>query len=514
MKNIKKIIWIILLILILNTSFLSVYWNNTLKNKELSREIIYRYIWEKILKEVPKSYKYIKLEFLDIKPNTKLYEALQKMVYVDIVSNKKININKNKYLWAYYFYNLINYLTWIKLTNQQNKQTLKSRNTSLDDLKIINSIINNINEKIIYNDIFSNVESNEEYNKFQILLDVYNTLLNEHLDSEKLDKIKIIYSAIEWLSNWSQDQFTTFFPPVKSKWFSQDLNWEFEWIWAYIEMKKPWLLKIISPISWFPAEKSWLKWWDIITKINEIIIDEKMSIEDCVALIKWPAWTTVKLTILRNNEELEIEILRAKIILKDVEYKIIDNKFFYIKVRMFWNKVFGEFVNSIEELKKQTEIKKVIIDLRNNPGWYLDSAVNILSLFIQKKDPVVIVKYKDSESSYNSYWYDKLDLWNYEIYILANSGTASASEIMIWTLKDYFPNIQIIWEKTYWKWSVQTIKSYYDWSTLKYTIAKWFTWKNKIWIDWVWISPDTEIILDLEQFKDWKDNQLDYIINY
>jgi carboxyl-terminal processing protease len=181
---------------------------------------------------------------------------------------------------------------------------------------------------------------------------------------------------------------------------------------------------------------------------------------------------------------------------------------------MFWDKVFYQTSSAIDELKKHDKIKKIIIDLRNNPGWYLDQAVNILSLFIPKSNPVAVVKYKNWDLVYDSYWYDKIDLWKYEVYILANSWTASASEILIWSLKDYFPNIKIIWENTYWKWSVQTIKYYNDGSSLKYTVAKWYTWKTNTWIDWVWISPDIKVDLDIEKFKSWIDTQLNYILNW
>ena len=97
---------------------------------------------------------------------------------------------------------------------------------------------------------------------------------------------------------------------------------------------------------------------------------------------------------------------------------------------------------------------------------------------------------------------------------MQNSGTASASEIMIWTLKDYFPKIVSIGENTYWKWSVQTMKQYDDGSSFKYTIAKWFTWKTETWIDWVWFKADIELEYDLEAYKlDWVDNQLQRAIS-
>jgi carboxyl-terminal processing protease len=161
-------------------------------------------------------------------------------------------------------------------------------------------------------------------------------------------------------------------------------------------------------------------------------------------------------------------------------------------------------------LKEQKNINKVIIDLRNNWWGYLNEVAEILSYFIKQWEITASVRYHDTENNYESRGYDLIDFSKYKIVILQNSGTASASEILIWTLKDYYPNIDLIWENTYGKWSVQVMKNYKDWSLLKYTIAKWFTWKTKTWIDWVWIKPTIELELDLENFNKNKiDNQLE-----
>ena len=137
----------------------------------------------------------------------------------------------------------------------------------------------------------------------------------------------------------------------------------------------------------------------------------------------------------------------------------------------------------------------------------------MLSYFVPKWEKTAIVKYHDSEKNYLSKWYELIDFKKYKIVILQNSWTASASEILIWTLKDYYPNIKLIWENTYWKWSVQVMKNYTDWSLLKYTIAKWFTGWSETWIDWIGIKPTIELEFDLENYKkNWYDNQLDKAI--
>lgn len=502
----------IFLILILSISFIFnlAQADNTYKIVELNRGSIFKYFSQTILKNTPKSFKYINLNFSDIKNDNPNYQDIQRLVWWDLIENKKIKLNLNSKLSAYVFYSLLEKQTGYDFVNQSNYKNLKLKNTTNLDLIFVNWILNSLKQK----DNKSLLKVFWDSKKIEIFQDVYNTILSDHYDSLKINKDDLIYSSIAWLAKWSGDKFTTYFPPIESKNFEESLAWEFEWIWAYVDMENPWELKIISPIAWSPSEKVWIKWGDIIKKINWIEVTKTMTLKQAVNMIKWPAWTKVILDILRWEEKLSFEVTREKIIINDVEYKVLNDNFFYIQIRMFWDKVFNQTSQAIDELKKHDKIKKIIIDLRNNPGWYLDSAVNILSLFIPKSSPVVIVKYKNWDLTYNSYWYNKINLGEYEVYILANSWTASASEILIWSLKDYFPNIKIIWENTYWKWSVQTIKYYDDGSSLKYTIAKWYTWKTTTWIDGIWITPDVKLGLDLEKFKSWVDNQLDYILNW
>jgi len=306
----------------------------------------------------------------------------------------------------------------------------------------------------------------------------------------------MIYWAIEWLAAWTNDKYTTFFQPIKSKDFNDNISWEFVWIWAYVEMEKPWLFKIISPLADSPAEISWLKWWDIVLKVDNKEITKDISSEQAISWIKWVENTTVTLTVKRWTEILTFDIIRKKIIVKDLESKVINNSTYYMKLRLFSSNIAANFKTSLEEINKNPSINKIIIDLRNNPGWYLDQVEKMLDYVIDEWNPAVVIKYLNSNEVYTTSITNSLDLNKYKVIILQNSGSASASEILTISLKDYFPNLIIVWEKSYWKWSVQTIKEYFDWSSLKYTIAKWYSWKTQTWIDWVWIKADREVLDD------------------
>ena len=476
-----------------------------IKSKDITREDIFNYLWDYFGKWIPKTYKYIDLNFKGIDKDSYLYESLQKLVYLDIIENISSSIWKNKKLSKYNFLRLVEKAFWENLINKSKINKLKNINTNKKDLKTINTFLNK--------ELIDFKEHGNSYNIIQkkaVFVDVYNTIINNHYDKDNLNEVKLIESAIEWVTKWLDDKHTVYFPAIESKNFYESLNGEYEWIWSYVDMVKPWEVKIVSPITGSPSMKAWLKWWDIIIKVDKKEIKKENSLQEVITWIKWLAWTKVNLTIKRWTIIFDVDVTREKITIKDVEYKLLDDNTFYIEIKSFWDSVWKNFKEALNELKSKKNIKKIIIDLRNNGWWYLWEVTDMLSYFIKKWEPTAIVKYKDVNKIFYSIWYDLIDFSKYNIVLLENSWTASASEIMIWTIKDYYNDAKIIWENSYWKWSVQTIKSYNDWSSLKYTIAKWFTGKTEKWIDWIWIKPDIEIEFDVEKYKkDNIDNQLE-----
>ncbi len=479
----------------------------SVKNQtEITRKDFFKFLSENFKNNIPKTYKYINLEFKDIDEDIELKQYLQILIYSDIIENKEIKLYPNKALNAFTFYNFIdNKLDIYAIPSDETEKELKKRNTQIYDLE-------NVKNKITAFQTYKEEQENKKNtlsSKKEIFSDVYETLLDSHYNKDNLTEDKLINSAIDWLTKWTDDKFTTYFPPTENKDFDEDLNWKYEWIWAYVDMETPWEFKIISAIYWTPAEKAWLKWWDRVLFVDWKEVTKETSLKEVVSWIKWPAWSKVKLTIKRLEEKFDVEIERGKIVIKEVDYKTINNNISYIQIKTFWNTVKQEFEVALNSMKENNNINTMILDLRNNPGWYLDQVTDMLGFFVKEGEATAVIKYKDYKTTAKSRWYNLIDFSKYKIIILQNGWTASASEIMIWTIKDYYPNAILIWEKTYWKWSVQTIKPYQDWSALKYTIAKWFTWKTETWIDLVWIKPDIETKLDEEKYKkDWTDTQL------
>lgn len=509
----NKFLSVLILSIVLTLNFSSTYateivWNKITISNHVEEKVnigsIFNY-FANYYEWLPESYKYITVNYKDVVKWSDLENSLQKLMYLDLVKNPKILLHKNNELNAWSFYRLAEKVLKIKINDTETKTQLESRNTTNSDFIVVSNIVWDKTIKI------NTKKSNSDISqKLEILNDVYNTITTEHYDKDTLDQWEMIEWAISWLAEGTKDRHTVYFPPLESESFQDSLSWDYEWIWAYVDMEQPWAVRILSPIPWSPSEKAWLKWWDLILKVNWKEVTKENSLNEVISWIKWPSGTTVTLTIDRNWVDLDIKVIRERIIINDIDSKVINWNTYYIQIKSFWEHVSDDFKKSLLKLKEEKNINRIVIDVRNNWGWYLTEVAEMLSYFVWEWKNTAIVKYIDSEKNYTSRWYDLIDFSKYKIVILQNSWTASASEILIWTLKDYYPNIILIWENTFGKWSVQVMKNYIDWSLLKYTIAKWFTWLTRTWIDWVWIKPTVKLELDLENFnKNWTDNQLD-----
>lgn len=481
---------------------------------EVSRAEVFNFFAESVSDAIPDSYQYIHLNYSDIDPQDSNYEVLQKLVYIDLISNNSQNLYLEKKLPAYVTYSLAAKLfsTDISYFTTQSAKDLKWRNTLQKDLTDLSDIMTGKSKVIpASSDLNELTEtSNKAQFKKQVFIDVYDTLIEEHYDKEEFGEEQIIDAAIQGLTHGTKDKHTVYFPPIESQNFSQALSGEYEWIGAYVDMPRPGVFEILSPISGSPSQAAGLKGWDRVTHIDGKAITAEHWLDEVVSWIKWPAGSSVVLTILRDGVSQDISVTRAKIVIKDIEYTKLNSATAYIEMKSFGEHSAEEFEDILEEIASDVNVKKIIFDLRNNGGGYLNQVSNMLSHFIEKWEPVAVVKNLDYNQYLNSRWYATLDLSKYNVVFLQNSGTASASEILIGTIKDYYPDTQILWEQSYGKWSVQTTKQYKDGSILKYTIARWYTGKTQTGIDGVWITPDIELLFDIERFnKNKYDNQLE-----
>lgn len=468
--------------------------------------LYYNIIWEWI----PDTYKFIKLKYKNVNENTLIYDALQKWVYLDLIKNIEWDLWLSKKATEDVFNRMILKNFWQEFEANKTKEITLDK--FIDVMQELKDLTEKQNEEAINEAKIDSLSIQNTIN-FPILNDVYLKLKLNHYDSNNFTDEQLVRWAIKWMVDSTWDKFTTYFPPTEAKNFNDELGWSFEWIWAQVEMETAWVLQIIAPLPGTPAEKAWLKAWDRIMKIDELEITDKVSLQDAVNKIKWPSWTEVTLTILRGTQTLEIKVTRSKIIVDYVQYKKLDNWDNYIRITIFWAWVYNSFKKAVEDIAKNNPNGKTIIDLRNDPGWSLDEVSSILNYFVPKWEGTVNIKYKRYSTDLQSLWspYNFIDK---NVIVLINKWSASASEIMALTIKDYWMHVKLIWEKSYGKWSVQSLDDYADGSSFKYTIAKWFSGKTKTWIDTIWINPDIEVKLDEQWFKAWNDNQLNYAKNY
>lgn len=337
--------------------------------------------------------------------------------------------------------------------------------------------------------------------------EVYNLVKSDYYSIDWIKKSDLVDWAITWLVDSLWDKHSEFMNIEETKQFNEALSWDFEWIWAVVD-KNPIWVSVDRVLKWSPALKYGIKKWDIITKANWESLEE-LSLYDAVDKIKWPAWTKVVLTILRNGESdlLEIEVIREKIKIPSVDYEIMDENIGYISINLFWENTSNEFNKAIGEIKG---VDWLIIDLRDNWWGYLQSAVQILSDFIEKWDVIVKTKYKKSFQNYSYKSSNNWEVFDKKIVVLINENTASASEITAWALRDYNKAI-LVWKKSYWKWSVQEPFYLEDGSLLKLTIAKWFTPKDRN-IDKEWIEPDIEVSFEKADYTPapWKEDEFQF----
>lgn len=463
---------------------------------------------------IPESYKYITLNFRNIEKNTPLYAALQKWVYMGFFKNLSIDLKTTELATPDQFVRAVesNLGQKIEVENPNGALTLKSVLDLLAEL-YQGPWDTTMGSWAITDDIslgaFYPVTT---VSNFAILNDVYEKLKYNYYDSAKLNDEALIQGAAKGMADSAGDKHTAYFPPVESKDFHDQLDGGFDGIGAYIDMPKPGELHIISPMSGTPAETSGLKWGDIITKIDDTAITESTTLEEAVNKIKWVSGTTVKLHIKRGTDELDFTITRAKITINYVEYKKLETGDQYIKITTFGAWVNDAFVLALTAIAKDPSSGKIIIDLRNNPGGSLDEVAQMLNYFVPKGQSVVHIKYKSTVSEMLSEGQSLIDLSRRKIVILVNGGSASASEIMTGTIKDYLgDNVRIVGEQSYGKGSVQSLDTYTDGSSFKYTIAKWFTGKTQTGIDGVGIKPDLEVKFDDKLWKEsGRDNQMEY----
>lgn len=340
---------------------------------------------------------------------------------------------------------------------------------------------------------------------FDLFWEAWNLVSEKYVDPSKIDKNKMIYGAISGMVKSLRDPFSGFMNPEESQQFSEDMQGTFEGIGAEIGIKND-ILTVIAPIEGTPADQAGLKAGDMIIKIDDAVTTD-MTVDEAVAKIRGPKGTEIKLTILRekNGNPKEITIVRDTINVKSVRVEFKDDGIAVLKISKFGDDTASEFNRSVIEILSH-KAPGIILDLRNNPGGYLETAVETASKFIP--EDTLVVSEEDRGGNRNEYRARGGDiLKGIPVVVLVNSGSASASEILAGALRDDL-GAKLVGNKTFGKGSVQQLEKMTGGLSLRITIARWLTPKGEYIME-KGIDPNINVDLSDDDYNNNRDPQRD-----
>ncbi len=332
----------------------------------------------------------------------------------------------------------------------------------------------------------------------------------KYVDENVVKNENMVYGAIKGMVDALEDPYTVFMTPEESVQFTDSLEGTLEGIGAELTVKEK-KLTVVSPLRKSPAEKAGLLSGDVIYKIDGKDAGD-MSLVDAITKIRGKKGTTVTLTIIRSKLEkpFDVTIVRASIDIESVTQEKLKNGIVYLSVNQFNDKTNEEFSKYISELIID-EPKGLIIDLRYNGGGYLDIAVQLLSYLLPKDTPAVIIKERGKDDA-TLKTNGNPKLLNVPLVVIVNEGSASASEIMAGAIQDQKRGV-ILGTKTFGKGSVQEVEKFSDGSSLRITIAKWFTPLGRT-INHTGLTPDIFVDIKDEDIKNTYDRQKEEAIKY
>ncbi|RJQ14023.1 S41 family peptidase [Candidatus Parcubacteria bacterium] len=360
-------------------------------------------------------------------------------------------------------------------------------------------------ERIVYTGI-----ANKELGKpaevdFSLFWNAFEAIENRYVDRDSLDYQMLVYGAVDGLVKALGDPYSNFFTPTSTKQFLEEVSGTFEGIGAEIDIRDG-TLTIVAPLKGAPAADAGLRPGDQVIKINGQST-AGITLEEAVKKIRGPRGTTVNLTIRRVDdfsEDLEIQVKRAVINIPVAHYEFKEGVN-HVQLFQFSETLPFEFRKIVFQILASGS-DKIVLDLRNNPGGFLEASVDIASFFLAKDEPVVIEDLGNGEQNvFRSKGHSQLI--DFKIVVLVNEGSASASEILAGALRD-IRGIKLIGTKTFGKGSVQELVDLKEGTSLKLTIANWLT-PNKNLISNKGLEPDISVELTNEDIEAGKDPQLE-----
>ncbi|MBU6389570.1 S41 family peptidase [Patescibacteria group bacterium] len=340
-------------------------------------------------------------------------------------------------------------------------------------------------------------------------------LLNQNYYG-KLNNTDRLNGAISGMVAGLNDPYTLYLPPSASNLFVSDLQGSFGGIGAELQLKNN-NLTIMSVLSGTPAEKAGLKAGDVIIEINGKATAQ-LGFNDSIDAIRGTAGTTVVLTVVRTSADkpLKISVVRGIITVKSVTTSSIGSggDIAYIKINQFGQDTDGLLQTALQDAK-DTNKKGMIIDLRNDPGGYLEAAVQAIGMVVplhpsssiaNVRDRVAVIeKHRDGTEDKQQATNNPI-LTDVPMVVVVNGGSASASEIFSGAMRDY-KRATLLGTQTFGKGSVQNLENLSNGGSIKVTIAKWFT-PSGVGIDGKGLTPDVTVTLPDSVIPSTSDQQI------
>ncbi len=326
-------------------------------------------------------------------------------------------------------------------------------------------------------------------------------LLKQKYDG-KLDMQKLQDGLNKGLVDAAGDPYTVFMSQKEAEEFQSDLNGTFSGIGAELGKRND-ALVVISPINDSPAQKAGLKAGDVILKINNEETTN-LSVDAAVNKIRGEVGTDVTLSLARNGTPLDLKITRAQISVPSVKSEILEGNIGYLQISRFSDDTADLSAKAAKEFKDKN-VKGVVVDVRNNGGGLLDSAVKVAGLWLDNK--VVVAEKQGGKTTSELRTGNNPVLAGIPTTMLINEGSASASEILAGALHDHGV-AKLVGKKSFGKGSVQEVVDLPSGGILKVTVARWFTPNGKN-IDKEGIKPDIEVELSANDFDNNRDPQKD-----
>lgn len=354
--------------------------------------------------------------------------------------------------------------------------------------------------------VYNREEGKPEGVDFSLFWDAWRTLQENYVASDELDERLMLEGALSGMVESAGDPYTVYFNPGDTKVFWEDIAGTFEGVGMEVGIREG-ELKVIAPLEGTPAQKAGLRPGDTLVKIEDTFARD-LSIDEAVVLIRGEKGTVVRFLVLREGwaEAREFSMERAVIEVPSLSWRL-QGDVAVLSLYHFSEKAKGDFQEAAMEILA-SRAETIVLDLRNNPGGFLEVAQDIAGWFLERGAVVTIEEFGDGRESREYRAKDNnAQLSTYPIVVLVNGGTASAAEILAGALHDN-RGVLLVGERSFGKGSVQELKLLKDDSSLKITVAHWLTPKGNFLTD-VGLEPDVAVPMTEDDFAEDRDPQLD-----